>query len=62
MLNLQRKSSVELELVRQMQVREEMVEPPSEEEFEEAILKLRCRKAGGESGILQEMLKVTRKR
>ena len=43
-------------------MREEMVEPPSEEEFEEAILKLRCRKAGGESGILQEMLKVTRKR
>ena len=57
-LNLQSKFSLdELELVRQRPVRVDLTEPPSEEELERAIGKLRSGKAGGESGILPEMVK-----
>ena len=57
-LNLQSEFSLdELELVRQRPVRVDLTEPPSEEELERAIGKLRSGKAGGESGILPEMVK-----
>jgi len=57
-LNLQSEFATdELELVRQRPVRTEMAQLPTEEELESAIEKLRSGKAGGESGILPEMLK-----
>lgn len=57
-LNLQSEFSAdELGLVRQRPVRAEMSDPPSEEELERAIVKLSSGKAGGESGILPEMVK-----
>ena len=57
-LNLQSEFSLdELELVRQRPVRVDLTKPPSEEELERAIGKLRSGKAGGESGILPEMVK-----
>ncbi len=58
-LNLQSGFSMEeLELVRQRPVKDEMSEPPSEEELERAIGKLHSGKAGGETGVLPEMVKV----
>lgn len=58
-LNLQGEFTVEeLEKVRQRPMRPEMGDPPSEEELQSALGKLKCRKAGGETGILPEMLKV----
>ncbi len=58
-LNLQSGFSMEeLELVRKRPVKDEMSEPPSEEELERAIGKLRSGKAGGETGVLPEMVKV----
>ena len=57
-LNLQSEFTLdELELVRQRPVTVDLTEPPSEEELERAIGKLRSGKAGGESGILPEMVK-----
>ncbi len=47
----------ELALVRQRGVRADMTAPPSEEELERALGKLKNGKAGGESGIIPEMLK-----
>ncbi len=48
----------QLELVRQRPVKDEMSEPPSEEELNRAIGKLRSGKAaGGETGFLPEMVK-----
>jgi len=44
-------------MVRQRPLRLEIATPPSEEELERAIGKLKCGKAGGESGILPEMVK-----
>ena len=45
--------------VRQWPERKEMAEPPSEEELLEAVMKLKSRKAAGETGILPEMVKAT---
>ena len=57
-LNLQSEFSVEeLERVRQRPMRPEMGDPPSEEELQNALGKLKCGKASGETGILPEMLK-----
>ena len=57
-LNLQSEFDVEeLTKVRQRQVHTDMAEPPSEEELESALGKLKNGRAGGESGILPEMLK-----
>ena len=57
-LNLPSEFSLdELELVRQRPVRVDLTEPPSVEELERAIGKLRSGKAGGKSGILPEMVK-----
>ena len=57
-LNLQSDFSVEeLERVRQRPMRPEMGDPPSEEELQNALGKLKCGKASGEAGILPEMLK-----
>ena len=47
----------EVDRVRHRQVREEMAEPPNEEELLDAVMKLRNGKAAGESGILPEMVK-----
>ena len=47
----------EVDHVRHRQVREEMAEPPNEEELLDALMKLRNGKAAGESGILPEMVK-----
>jgi len=47
----------ELSRVRQRPTRSEMTEVPSEEEVMNAVAKLRNGKAGGESGILPEMVK-----
>ena len=47
----------ELSRVRQRPTRNEMTEVPSEEEVMNAVGKLRNGKAGGESGILPEMVK-----
>ena len=47
----------EVDCVRHRQVREEMAEPPNEEELLDAVMKLRNGKAAGESGILPEMVK-----
>ena len=57
-LNLQGDFSVEeLERVRQRPLRPEMAAPPSEEELGSAQGKMKSGKAGGESGILPEMLR-----
>ena len=47
-----------VEQIRQRVVREERKDPPSEEELIEAVIKLKNGKAGGESRILPEMVKV----
>ena len=47
----------EVEQIRQRVVREELKDSPSEEELIEAVIKLKNGKAGGESGILPEMVK-----
>ena len=47
----------ELSRVRQRPTRSELTEVPSEEEVMNAVAKLRNGKAGGESGILPEMVK-----
>ena len=47
----------EVDQIRQRAVREELKDPPSEEELIEAVIKLENGKAGGESGILPEMVK-----
>ena len=47
----------EVEQIRQRVVREELKDPPSEEELIEAVIKLKNGTAGGESGILLEMVK-----
>ena len=47
----------ELEQARQRPPRTEMADPPSSEELENAISKLRTGKAAGQSGILHEMVK-----
>ena len=47
----------ELEQARQRPPRTEMADPPSSEEMENAISKLRTGKAAGKSGILPEMVK-----
>ena len=57
-LNIQSEfSAEELERVRQRPVRQDMEELPSEEELLRAVGKLKNGKAGGESGILPEMVK-----
>ena len=57
-LNLQSEFSVEeLDKVRQRPLKPAMAEIPSEEELQSALGKLKSGKAGGESGILPEMLK-----
>ena len=57
-MNLQSEFDVEeLTKVRQRQVRTDMAEPPSKEELESALGKLKNGRAGGESGILPEILK-----
>ena len=58
MLNVQSIFDVELvDSVRQRPVKEEMAEPPREEEMLGAVLKLKNGKAARESGILSEMVK-----
>ena len=47
----------ELEIVRQRPLRPEIAAPPSEEELRSALGKMNSGKAGGESGILPEMLR-----
>ena len=47
----------ELEQARQRPPQTEMADPPSSEELENAISKLRTGKAAGQSGILPEMVK-----
>lgn len=47
-----------LENVRQRPLKQEMDEPPSREEIEDAISKLKSGKASGSSNILPEMVKV----
>ena len=47
----------ELRAVRQRPVRSHMAEPPTVEELEEAISKLKSGKAAGQSGILPEMIR-----
>ena len=57
-LNLQSEFSMEeLSKVRQRPLRPAMAEPPSEEEVHSALGKMKSGKAGGETGILPEMLK-----
>ena len=57
--NIQSEFDVEeLRKVRQRSPRPEMAELPSEEELQNAVLKLKNGKAGGESGILPEMVKM----
>ena len=57
-LNLQSEFSIkELSKVRQRPLRPAMAEPPSEEEVHSALGKMKSGKAGGETGILPEMLK-----
>ena len=57
-LNIQNDFDVEeLKKVRQRPPRPEMAEVPSEEELLSAVGKMRSGKAGGESGILPEMVK-----
>ena len=57
-LNIQSEFDMkELSRVRQRPTRSEMTEVPSEEEVMNAVGKLRNGKAGGESGILPEMVK-----
>ena len=59
-LNIQSSSDVEeLSRVRQRLLRIEMEEVPSEEESLLAVGNLRNGKAGGESGILPEIIKIT---
>lgn len=47
----------ELEKVRQRELRPEIAEPPTKEELEETVGKLKNAKAGGTSNILPEMVK-----
>ena len=57
-LNLQSEFSVEeFERVRQRPMRPEMGDPPSAEELQNTLGKLKCGKVSGETGILPEMLK-----
>lgn len=57
-LNTQNDFSVEeLEVVRQRHIRPELAMPPSEEELESAVEKMKCGRADGKSGILIDMLK-----
>ena len=58
-LNIQNKFDVEeLKKVRQRPPWPEMANFPSEKEYLSAVVKLKNRKAGGESGILPEMVKM----
>ena len=58
-LNVQSEFSLEeLERVEQRPLRPELAELPTEEELMEAIEKLKNGKAGGESGVLPELVKV----
>ena len=50
-------SDSEVECVKQRPVREEMAEPPCEEELLEAVRRMKSGKAAGESGILPEMMR-----
>ena len=46
-----------IETLHQQQVRDEMAEPPTEEEIDQAIGSLKRHKAGGKNGILPEIVK-----
>ena len=48
----------EVNNVREMQVGEEMAEPPTKEEFMEAVAKVKSGKAADELAVLPEMVKV----
>jgi hypothetical protein len=60
-LNLQSEFNMEeLVKVRQRHERPEMADPPTEEELQRVLAKLKCGKAAGESGILPEMVRLLR--
>lgn len=46
-----------VEFVKQKPVRDELKEPPTDEEVLEALGMLKVKKAGGKNGLLQEMVK-----
>lgn len=48
----------EVERERQRPVKDDMADPPTEEELLAAVAKLKSGKAAGKSGILPEMVKV----
>ena len=52
-------SPMEMEKVRQRPPRQHLAELPSPEELEEVISKIKNGKAGGSSGILPVMVKIT---